>query len=334
MLQRNCPECNCCITYTNITKFKIGTTKNSLCEKCKSTFSCSSCGDKKVYSSMQAKNQAISISSLCKTCQTKDSFFIELNIERKKKKRENQLLSWTDERKAERSKKYTGEGNPFYGKTHDEQTRDKFRIVDKSYTKTTEFSKSVSEGMADSEIWKEWCLNPKGLLELWKEKLSDEEALSKEIVWRKKLSDANSGENNPMFGKPAPFKAGNGTQGWYNNQYFRSLRELTFILKIESEGKKWKSGESQEYRIPYTINGINRNYFPDFIVDDTEMVECKPAYLINTESVLLKTEAAINFCNKRKMTYTIMDPGYMSTDDLYELINCGKVILCKSSKLS
>ena len=330
MLHRKCPECDDDIFYENEISYKIGITKNSSCNTCKSTFICSVCGDKKIYSSLKNKNQAISNTTLCKKCQSNDPYFIDLNKERKERKRISQLVSWTPERKAERSKKYTGEGNPFHGKTHTEKTRDKFRNADKSYTKTDSFSLSVSKGMSESEIWKEWCLNPKGIIQLWKENLSPEEALNKELSWRKKLSDANSGENNPMFGKPAPFKAGNGTQGWYNGNYFRSLRELTFIINTEKEGKKWKTGESQSYKIPYILDGINRNYFPDFIVNDMEMVECKPSHLINTKTVLLKTEAAMKFCKENEMTYIILDPGYMSNEELNILILKGKVVLCKN----
>lgn len=125
---------------------------------------------------------------------------------------------------------------------------------------------------------------------------------------KKKHSVNSSGENNPMFGKPSPQGSGNGWKGWYNNFYFRSLRELTYLLYLDENKISWSAGEAHKFDIPYVNHkGTKRTYRPDFFVNSEKLVEIKPKRLQRTPNIMAKTAAAIEKCKEWGLTYEIMD---------------------------
>lgn len=126
---------------------------------------------------------------------------------------------------------------------------------------------------------------------------------------KKKHSKNNSGKGNPMYGKPSPSKSGTGWKGWYKGWFFRSLRELSFMINvIEKYNFSWVTGESKKLRIPYKhYNGSDRTYAADFILNDRYMVEIKPYRLIGTPLVRKKIKAAMVFCKKNKLIFAITD---------------------------
>lgn len=124
--------------------------------------------------------------------------------------------------------------------------------------------------------------------------------------YQDKMSKITSGENNPMFGKPSPQGTGNGWKGWYKDHYFRSLREVMFMIEMDEKGIEWKSGESKDYTIPYTINGKPRTYRPDFIAGNI-LYEIKPIRLHKSPSVVAKKAAADAFCSTRGLEYRLID---------------------------
>lgn len=171
-----------------------------------------------------------------------------------------------------------------------------------------------SKGFAEEHL-KRW-----GTFE---EMYGEEEALR----IKKKLSKATSGKNNPMFGKPSPQGSGNGWSGWYKGWYFRSLRELSYMINvIEKNNLKWESAEKKKYRIPY-INweGTERNYFADFIIGNN-LIEIKPKKLINTDTVNRKRKAAEKFCKNIGLQYLLLseeDFDSLSQHEIKNLIDNG-----------
>jgi len=140
---------------------------------------------------------------------------------------------------------------------------------------------------------------------------------------KNKLSKASSGENNPMFGKPSPIGSGNGWSGWYKGWFFRSLKELSFMINVIERFKfEWESGESKKYKISYTNNdGVKRNYFPDFVLNKKYIIEIKPKKLHKSINVVLKKNAALEFCKKNKFIYKLLAPiKTLSYDDILLLI--------------
>jgi len=135
-----------------------------------------------------------------------------------------------------------------------------------------------------------------------------------------KLSKKMSGENNHMYGKPSPKKSGNGWSGYYKNLYFRSLLELSFILKMENDNVLIESAEKQKFKIEYKINGSTKNYFPDFYLPKEDiLVEVKPKHLINSFINKLKFNEA-----KRKFNFKVItedDLIKINVKELKELID-------------
>lgn len=60
-------------------------------------------------------------------------------------------------------------------------------------------------------------------------------------------------------------------------------------------------------RITYVnpVDGSSHVYLPDFIVDDTRMIEIKPQYQLDDPVVQAKAAAAEAYCSERGMTYEI-----------------------------
>ena len=60
-------------------------------------------------------------------------------------------------------------------------------------------------------------------------------------------------------------------------------------------------------RITYVnpVDGSSHVYLPDFIVNDTRMIEIKPQYKLDDPVVQAKALAAEEYCSERGMTYEI-----------------------------
>jgi len=148
--------------------------------------------------------------------------------------------------------------------------------------------------------------------------------------FRELQSKHSSGENNPMFGKPAPKKSGSGISGWYKDIYFRSLLELSFIVNyLERFNMDWECGELNKFVIKYEYDGKVRNYFPDFVINGKYIVECKPKSLWNTKLNQTKFKFAKEYCEKNNMIYKVINPIRIESTKLNHLIDVGLVKLTK-----
>jgi hypothetical protein len=207
--------------------------------------------------------------------------------------------------------------NPFFGKSHSSKT--KKLISEKSLLARKEGRVNLY-GEKNGMYGKHFPNKNKGktFIELYGEE--------KAALLKDKMSKNSSGKNNPMYGKLSPNGSGNGWSGYYNNYYFRSLLELSFIINTaERFNLNLKSAES--IRIKYMINGRDRNYIPDFIVNDKYLIEIKPKKLINTPVVLLKKSAAISYCYEHNLIYKIISPNIINFNIFRELVESGKVQL-------
>lgn len=145
---------------------------------------------------------------------------------------------------------------------------------------------------------------------------------------KEKIRLKSIGENNNMFGKPSPQGSGNGWSGWYKEWFFRSLKELSFMINvIERFNFKWESAETNKYKISYINDlGRKRNYFPDFILDDKYLVEIKPKPLHNTIINKSKKEAALLFCKKNNLKYKMLDVNIiLNYEDINKLLKENKI---------
>jgi hypothetical protein len=207
--------------------------------------------------------------------------------------------------------KRIGEDNPFYGKTHSDETKKLIR------------TKRANQIMPIGKDNK-----------LFGKKLEEIVGTQKANQIKSNKSKKYKGSGNPMFGKLPAHGSGNGWSGWYNGWFFRSILELSYMIKvIERYGMVWESGENGKYTITYTtMNGIVKNYHPDFIINNKYMVEIKPTPLIKTIKVIEKTNAGIDYCNKNNMIYKITNIPSLTTDEFRQLIDTNKIQLTKRYK--
>jgi hypothetical protein len=135
---------------------------------------------------------------------------------------------------------------------------------------------------------------------------------------KKLLSLKRSGFLNPMYGKPAPVGSGGGWSGWYNETYFRSFKELSFLVNV-IRGQEFENAEKAKYAITYKDDkDIERTYFADYILNG-EMIEIKPKRLTNTINNQLKFEAGERWCKQVGLVYKVI------TEDDYDQLSIKEV---------
>jgi hypothetical protein len=282
---RNCPKCDKILSYKNKYGLKIANTKARLCQKCRNKYKWSL-----KFNCIHCKKELI-----FKHPQKIDSI--------------HQC----------RSCQQQGEKGGFYGKHHTAEFK---KILSEKHKKgILGFTKFGSEKNPSSNI------NKRPVYEIWVEKYGIEKADKRLLLAQEKQSIAASGNKNSMYGKTSPYGTGRGWSGWYRGWFFRSLLELSYMIKvIEKEGLIWESAETKEFMIPY-INqeGMNRNYFPDFLVGGNRLIEVKPKRLQANITVLLKKEAAEKFCNKKGWCYELLDSKTLNKEEIITLYNQGKI---------
>ena len=167
----------------------------------------------------------------------------------------------------------------------------------------------------------------KSIYERWVELYGIEEADRKYAIWHEKIkSNAKTGKDNPNFGKSPAIGSGNGWSGWYKGWYFRSLKELTYMIDvIEANSFTWKGVETKDFNILCEIDGKQHVYHGDFLVNDKIFVEIKPKRLMNTKINVAKKEAALKFCKEHGYEYRMVDVKNISEDRLIGLFEEGQV---------
>jgi hypothetical protein len=218
-----------------------------------------------------------------------------------------------------RSEKYKGSGNPFYGHTHTEESIKKMG-ENKNYDiyKTKDFRVKISKLTSGKN-------NPmygKNCYDVWVEKYGQFEADRRQKELNSVRSKNVSGKKNPMYGRLPPKGSGAGWSGWYKGWFFRSLRELSYMINvIEKKQLKWKSAE-KNINIKYLdYLGNNRTYRPDFLINDKILVEVKPKKLMETPNNRLKKIAAIKFCEDNNLEYKMVDVKIIAKENLIKMHN-------------
>jgi len=263
---------------------------------------CPKCNVQIKYKSYTGWKSSIKNNSKCSRCSAEESKFLE-NFATKG---EN-----------------TGCNNPFFGQTHTQETKEKISKANTGKKRSIEYKENLRQKMSGSN-------NPmfgRTLYDLWIERYGEEEASKKLKIMKKKISKAVSGQNNPMFGKPAPQGSGNGWSGWYKDYFFRSLRELSFIIKyLEDKNTTWESAERKDLRISYISPlGRERTYTADFLVNKVILVEIKPKRLHNTPTVQAKKIAAEKFCKEHQLKYLLIDVEILLDSEIKDLYESRKI---------
>lgn len=222
-----------------------------------------------------------------------------------------------------------GEKNPFYNKKHSEETIDRIIKSSNLSEKRKKYYEKI-KSIEHREFLSKWMKeNPpmkgKSFYTIWIEKYGVELAdkMKKEV--NQKMG--HKGSKNYWYGKTPPYGSGNGWSGWYKGWYFRSLLELSYMIKIiEKFNLKWENGELCKFQIKYNHNNDVKNYFPDFIIENKYMVECKPKRLWNTELVKNKTNAAKEFCKENNLIYKLRDIPKLTDSEILFLFEKGDIV--------
>ena len=102
------------------------------------------------------------------------------------------------------------------------------------------------------------------------------------------------------------------------------------IKVIERFNLKWQSMEKKEFAIPYIDwKGTDRNYFPDFLIENRYVVEIKLKKLWNTPTIEAKRNAAEKWCEERKYKYKIAEPKLLTYNEIIDLHQAGKIKFLK-----
>ncbi len=315
MYKKQCPRCN--------ENYLIYKTKQGLSNSIKNKVFCLDC-KKKIRNK---KKFAIYI-RLCPSCN--DDIKYKSNGARTTGKR----------KKTNCSKCYV---NSMYGKHHSIETREKIskKIINLYQGDKGEKRKETVRKLYLNKTYEE--IHGKEKAKEIKKKIGNSVKGEKNGFYgkkhtketRRKMSESKkgtqAGEKNPMYGKPSPVGSGNGWSGWYKEWFFRSLRELSYMINvIERFNFNWISGENNKHIIPYIdYDGRKRNYFVDFIINNKYMVEIKPKKLHLSKSVLLKKYAAINWCSSRGLIYKIMDSKILPSSKIKKLHDKKEIIFTK-----
>lgn len=149
-----------------------------------------------------------------------------------------------------------------------------------------------------------------------------------------KNSKSNSGENNPMYGKPSGYFTGGGISGKYKQYYFRSLLELSFILEMEYENVNFISAENSKFKIEYEYENTTRNYFPDFyLIDSDTVIEIKPYRSLNDRLNKVKFEKAYGTFNNFVIITEKNIENVLTIEKLKDLmISNNKILISDHSK--
>jgi len=204
-----------------------------------------------------------------------------------------------------------GDKNGFYGKTHSKESKESISLnvknMDRSYMQSNEY-KDIMKKVSEE--------NYKPYYDIWVDKYGVEEADKKLKKLKHKQSINSTGSNNSMYGKPSPQGSSNGWSGWYKGKFFRSLKELKYMIELEENNIVWEKGEIKKYQIKYKdYDGIEKNYYPDFfLIKEKILIECKPKHLHNSKNVILKKEAALKWCKEKGYTYKMIDPGKIKNE--------------------
>ena len=98
----------------------------------------------------------------------------------------------------------------------------------------------------------------------------------------------------------------------YSIEYYGSDPERQYMDFLEKSDEITKWTKNHGIRIPYfNLDDKLAHYTPDFLVEhengDQEIVEIKGGHLINNPITRRKSQAAMEWCKKRGIKYTLKE---------------------------
>lgn len=225
----------------------------------------------------------------------------------------------------------SGKDNPFYGKRHSKEMKNKMSLAAKERQSKRSESEKLEFKIKMRDVYEKHHAGKPRLShhEYWRLKYDEDEVEELIAKESERKSRASSGKNNPMYGRPSPGGSGVGWKGWLDGKFFRSLRELRFMLDNPSA----ISAETNDWRAKFIWLNNDRTTVADFLIlERMEVHECKPTRLHGTPLVQEKARAMRALAESRGWSFFLTDPGIVQYDDLKALIQEGRVRLTEKSK--
>ncbi len=130
-------------------------------------------------------------------------------------------------------------------------------------------------------------------------------AMLTKLLIKQGVKITKEGKFNGRYGcTPAFGSKSRGIPGWYKGIHFRSLPEVMMMICFSIDNIKWDSAES--FSIPYTYEGREYTYHPDFITANS-LIEIKPTEQHLDPKVQAKAAAAEELCKEIGIEYILTD---------------------------
>jgi hypothetical protein len=290
----NCNDCNKIIQYKTIVSFNVARKRLKVL--------CRSCATKLRESNYRKLGMGSSFSG------KKHS---QESIEKMKR---NFTTEQGENRRKNIAQANKGMNNVMYGKSYFDVWVEKYGLDEAN--KRLEKWKINQKNNTLSSI-----NNPmygKSYFDVWVEKYGLDEANKRKADLSKKLSINFINNRKDIYDNLSTLEnLSRGWSGWYKGYFFRSLKELSYMIDLDKKGISWQSAE--HISISYKDNNINRQYHPDFLVNENIIVEIKPKRLMNSIDVKLKKEAAEKYCLENGLKYILTDFKNLSEKELFSL---------------
>ncbi|RTL01055.1 MAG: hypothetical protein EKK57_05690 [Proteobacteria bacterium] len=205
----------------------------------------------------------------------------------------------SDEQKKAVSERVKGEKNPFYGKKHSSETKQR---MSENHADFSGNKNPFKKWIENEENYNQWCEARKAALSNRDKNSEEYKSYCKEVSQRvSKLY---------LDGKLEPYGknhiSGHFDSIKFNDRfYYQSSYELKFLEFCESSIKINQLIKSP-YRIEYEIDGRIYNYIPDFLVNNKILIEIKPESLLEFDKNPHKFKAGENFCIKNDIKFIIV----------------------------
>jgi len=113
-------------------------------------------------------------------------------------------------------------------------------------------------------------------------------------------------------------------KGYYDSKsgikyHYDSMTELAMMMYMDDNDLKWE--KNTKFRIPYLFEGKQRNYIPDFFIDEVDrriILEIKGSD--DKPELPFKCKAAKKYCEENEMYFQLMPYALVR-----ELVNWNKV---------
>lgn len=204
----------------------------------------------------------------------------------------------SDKWKMEISERFSGATNPFFGKKHSEQTKEKMKSSTHDSWNATKRRLSKEE----YDIWyADYCASLSG-------KNNHFYGKHHSLETRKHLSEvrANLIADGTIDIKPSHY----GLKGYYfstkMNEMFRydSLIEYFRMKMLDIDDNVISWTKRHKIRIPYILNGVQKNYVPDFVINNSIIEELK-GYEEEAKKKA-KLDILKDYCNKNNLECSIL----------------------------